>query len=338
MLRLYKPIVDDIFDLHSILKTLVCDVWCEANDDDCNLKKSDDLKNIAHYNVSTGISFDNEIDRIYNIFKTLSEEEKEKVKEAWDVNNDIEKLCDNKISPIPLDALPEVVRKDIKPLFKWCYEELLGKAKVKGSKLEYYQNLIKENKFFVCPCCGLIDFEDEESICREAYDHYLPKALYPMASVNFRNLVPLCNKCNTDRKKANDPINEGRKAFYPFYEGEHNIKIMVDISNYKDLDDLNVDDVNIDLIGDIEKINTWNDLFAIKFRYGSYIKNKSKGILREMKRRHRIYKSLDPNSTYLNTIDNEIKLCDDDIYDDKKFLKKSFLEYVKNREDILGVY
>ena len=85
------------------------------------------------------------------------------------------------LSQFVLGDLNEIVEKEIKPLLKWCYEELLDKAKVKGDKLEYYKRLNGLNNFNECPCCGLVIFEDEESDNdeREAYDHYLPKSKYP---------------------------------------------------------------------------------------------------------------------------------------------------------------
>ena len=53
---------------------------------------------------------------------------------------------------------------------------------------------------------------------REAYDHYLPKVLYPFNSINFRNLAPACHECNSTYKLGKDPAHNPagrRKAFNP---------------------------------------------------------------------------------------------------------------------------
>ncbi len=191
MLILYKPIEHDIFTLHTLLEKVVCDVWCKANDACCDDKLEQAFKDIYHYSYK-GNPLKDEIERIYKIFKGLNPADKTKVKDAFTTTNDIESLCDG-TSPVYLSALPAVVEDDIKPLFKWCYETLLGKDKVAGDKMDYYNKLVKDpdNDFDTCPCCGLTDIESAESICREDYDHYLPKAHYPFAGVNFLNLVPI---------------------------------------------------------------------------------------------------------------------------------------------------
>ena len=39
----------------------------------------------------------------------------------------------------------------------------------------------------LCPFCGLGDIKGVHHTKRETYVHYLPKALYPFNSINFRN-------------------------------------------------------------------------------------------------------------------------------------------------------
>ena len=338
MLRLYKPIKDDIFKLHNILEGLVCNVWCKADNEDFDTKASDELSNLLDYSIGEGKTFRSEINRIYEIFKELSPEEKGIIKNAWSINNEIEKLCNKEIVPIPLQDMPEVVEKDIKPLFKWCYEYLLGVSKVKGDKLAYYRKLIEGNGFKVCPCCGLIDFEAEDSSFREDYDHYLPKKLYPLASVNFKNLVPLCSKCNQDRKKAKNPIESDRKAFYPFSETDHYISIKFKIDSSKDLDNLTKEDLKITFEGNEDKIKTWDWLFDIEERYSSYIRSNAKTILRGLKKRHRRNRQKDSSFSFFATVEEEIEDYNDDKYSDKKFLKIALFEELKNQPEFLAVY
>jgi hypothetical protein len=345
MLRLYTPIKHDIFTLHTLLEKVVCDVWCTANGDTCDDKLEQTFKNIYHYSYKSTKkekkTLRNEVERIYEEFKKINQHEKNLIKSAFKVNNSIEELCNGKVLNY-YKLLPPAIHDDIKLLFKWCYEELLKKGKVAGDKMEYYNELINhpDNDFSVCPCCGLIDIESPESICREDYDHYLPKKLYPFASVNFANLVPICKKCNQDRKKADDPIENHRVAFYPFSTHEHNIEISLnytaDIS--KEDKELSFTDLEITLNGQADKIDTWDWLFDIVSRYEDKVKTFSKRFLNEIKRRHESFQKIDNTWSYLNTLDELIEDYQFDYYDDKKFLKIAFLKAIKNDVKFMSVY
>lgn len=340
MLRLYKPITNDIFKLHEMLKHLVCSVWCTAEEDvPCESLLDEEFKKLQHYKINKETSLEQKIKDIYLKFAGLSPVEKAKVKEAFNVTNEIEKLCNKELKPVYLNELPLVVDEDIKPLFEWCYNEFLDKGKVAGDKLAYYKELIRESDFQYCPCCGLIDFESPvpENEVREANDHYLPKSKYPFASVNFKNLVPLCYKCNSDRKSAKDPIENDRKAFYPFAVGEHNISIKVEIDRAKDIDKLERADLNIILTGDADKIKTWDWLFDISDRYNDKIRPRLKTFFRDLKIRHRQHKKSDPDLTISDVIDMEIEVCAADKYSDWKFLKIPLLNELKQRTDLISV-
>ena len=141
MLRLYTPIHHDIFTLHNLLEKVVCDVWCKACDDPCDSKLQQAFKDIYHYTYN-GSPLKDEIERIYEKFKTLNQHEKNLISSAFKVSNYIKELCYGEVLN-HLKELPQIVENDIKPLFKWCYETLLEKNKVAGDKMEYYNELIK---------------------------------------------------------------------------------------------------------------------------------------------------------------------------------------------------
>ncbi|MFB9056707.1 HNH endonuclease [Mariniflexile ostreae] len=336
MLRLYDPIQHDVFTLNTLLEHLVCNVWCEACNDLCEDKLQDEFKVIYNYSVKKEVTLKSEVERIYILFKGLTEEQKNLTKQAFTTNNSIEVLCNGGI-PIYLNQLPKVVNDEIKPLFKWCYETLLDKGKVAGDKMDYYKALIKHNDFITCPCCGLIDFESFESKYREAYDHYLPKSKYPFASVNFQNLVPLCYKCNSDRKKAKDPIEKNRVVFYPFSTEEHTIEINSDfiLGVNEERLDIELNNFKITFIGNTPKIETWNWLFDIEERYSNQIKGFSKTFLTKIRRRHKKFLKLKADWTFINTIDYLIEDYEHDYYDDKKFLKIAFLKVLKKDDTFL---
>ena len=336
MLRLYKPLENhDIFKLHIMLEHLVCSVWCEANNrETCESKLNADFKKL--YNSYEWLK--KKIDVIYSKSIPLSDDEKKTIKDAFDTNNKIEELCNGTISPVYLDTLPEIVEKDIKPLLVEFYETLLERAKAPGTKQDYYQKLIAANEFQYCPCCGLSYFESGDSQDREAFDHYLPKSKYPFLCVNFKNLVPLCNKCNSDRKGTKDPIKEGSKAFYPFSGDPHNIQIDLIIDKSKNLRVLQREDLTINLTGDTEKIETWNRLFDIKERYNDVSRKLTKSLLHRIKRRHHIFTKDKRNWTFIDTLQELIDDYEIDKYEDWKFLKIPLMKDLKNSTNLIEVY
>ncbi len=334
MLRIYKPITHDIFQLQTMLTHLVCEVWCKATNETCESKLNIDFKKI----YSSYAWLKTEVDDIYAQCKSLTDKEKKDIIDAFETNNKIEDLCNGTIKPVYLSELHIVVEEEMKPLLVDFYETLLEKAKVPGTKKDYYEKLVDENEFKDCPCCGLLYFEPKDSDSREAFDHYLPKAHYPFASVNFQNLVPLCYKCNSDRKKAKDPIANGKKAFYPFSSAIHNIEIKVKIDQTKDLRKLERKDLRIEINGDIDKIETWDRLFTIRDRYSDTSKDILKTFLRRIKNRHQDYLALSPKWTYIDSLNKLIKDYKPDEYEDKKFLKIPILEELKNCSALIDVY
>jgi len=343
MLRLYKPIDHEIFALHKIFEHVVKEVWCKACNDACDDKLENNFKKIYNYSYKSTPkkkkTLKDEVERIYDILKGLTSDEKKAINDAYETNNKVEQLCNGEL-PVYLKDLPSVVEDDIKPLLVWCYETLLDKGKVAGDKMEYYEKLIKANGFDYCPCCGYVPFEGPESICREAYDHYLPKSEYPFASINFLNLVPLCYKCNSDRKKAKDPIENDRLAFYPFSTEEHNIEINSDLTLDIDLKtkQLNFADLDIKFSGDAARLETWDWLFAISDRYKDRIKKFTHRFLRKIKRRHENFVDNDATWTIEKTLNWFLNDYKEDYFSDEKFLKVAILNSIKLDQGYLQVY
>ncbi len=343
MLRLYKPIKHDIFKLHSLIENLICNVWCEACDDICDDKLQVDFKAIYHYAYKSTKknpkTLKDEVERVYELFKGLTSDEKNLVKQAFATNNDIEGLC-NGNQPVYLSDLPDIVTNDIKPLFKWCYETLLDQGKVAGDKMDYYKELIKSNEYNTCPCCGLILIESPDSICREDFDHYLPKSKYPFASVNFLNLVPLCNKCNRDRKKAKDPIENDRVVFYPFSQEEHNILINYSYSIDFEIVDgkilAKLKNLAIRYTGEKDKIATWDWLFDISIRYNDILNTKAQGWLRELMNRHYRNKRRNQGLSLSEIIQDHLDDYEENKFSELKFLKIAFLQALIQEQSFIN--
>jgi len=84
------------------------------------------------------------------------------------------------------------------------YERYMVKGR-RNAKAVY--NLLRAASHNVCPLCGITKVS--------SLDHYLPKAKYPVFSINPKNLVPACDGCN---KIKGDPIyrSESELHLYPY--------------------------------------------------------------------------------------------------------------------------
>ena len=337
MLRVYQPITNHpIYTLHSQLEHLVCEVWCNASATPCENLLQPNFRII--YNSYLWLKTD--IDAIYAKCVTLNSIERTAIRTAFNINNRIEELCNGTITPIYLNALPVVVKDFMKPLLVKFYNNLLGLGQVAGDKLQYYNQLIETSKFTTCPCCGLSPIESAETLYREDNDHYLPKAEFPFASVNFKNLVPLCGKCNKKCKGSKNPIETGRRAFFPYSLTPHYIEVRMQLVNNPDIDFevLRSQDIAVSFVGDTPKIDTWNWVFEIDGRYNEEVRKFSKTELRRVANRLLRSEKRKHNLSYLEIINDEIEDCEDNKYEEHKFLKISFYEAIKNRADWMAVY
>lgn len=122
---------------------------------------------------------------------------------------------------------------------------------------------------------------------REAYDHYLPKALYPFSSINFRNLVPACHHCNSGYKTSKDPAHpvkdpagsaHRRRVFNPYQENAKKIDIALTVA-HADFKALTPADISISFgPPEIdEELATWRDVYGIDERYRAKIVGKNDG-------------------------------------------------------------
>lgn len=338
MLRTYRPINHIIFTLHTYLEHLVCQVWCNASDtSSCSDLLDANFETI--YNAYAWLRTD--VDAIYEKCKNLTNPQRADIREAFAINNRISELCAGTLTPIELNALPDVVKDDMKPLLVKFYDYLIDRAEVPGNKLDYYNKLRLANpdlKF--CPCCGLSPIETAETHYREDNDHYLPKASYPFATVNFKNLVPLCSKCNKKCKSTINPFEAGKISFYPFDTTHIPIEISLSIKDNVDLDyrKLRENDIEIDFNNDANKTSTWDWLFKIKERYNEETRDFSKTELRTIANRLLRNNKRKTGLTYEEILDDAIEDYELEIFQDRKFLKRPFLQNIKTKPEWMAVY
>lgn len=331
--RIVLPNDPDLNQLHNWIQHLVCEVWCKAT-------TGSNVKDLLEGGLKKMYEkydwLKNPIDDIFSDCAKMIDVDKANINEAFNRNNEIERLCNNEIEPITLIQLPEVVEKKMKPFFEVLYEKLLDRVLAPVSKMDFYKKIQKENNFTNCPCCGYMPFECESSKNREALDHFFPKAHFPFASINFYNLSPLCYKCNSDNKKDDNPIKKKdgtlRAVFYPYQKTPPNISIDVILSiDFIDLIQeilvndkkfpINSNQIKIGLTGtEREKIETWNTLFNIKNRYFDRTQGFTYSVLRQLHKKTR------KGVSYHEAIDNFIYEIEDELYISEHFLKIPFLK------------
>lgn len=239
-----------------------------------------------------GCKFYEQLSKLYDKCKSLDDGKINFLRTAYSNNNQIERLCRKEIKPLRFKDLQKVYKDDedwkslLNSLKNFCndlYTEFVNLKAFQdryGTMGEYYKTLVKNDS--ICHCCGIGSILTEDNVPRDAFDHYLPKALYPFVSLNFHNLIPTCYHCNSSYKRESDTlfVERGRKetqvkAFVPFSNGEESFyKIYVNvemITCYK-REDTKIEDINVicSCPEYPEECDNWMRVYKIKERYTSY--------------------------------------------------------------------
>lgn len=283
MLRTYKRIDHKIFQVQDLINFLVEEVFYKADKKHkCLTKiKSNLLLNKLYENKKSDW-FKTEVEIIYSAFTDLTMKEKEIFIEVYKKNNQIAYLCNH---PTERESL-ELINSDVLPLlisfFQELYDKLLKWKDIVdqyGTKKNYYDELIEENEFNSCPCCGYGTIQTVYDKGHSAFDHYLPLKHYPFSVVNFNNLFPLCTDCNSSNKSSKDILKKNKKVFYPFntshpqilFEIKINPKsLMKFLTKIKGKDRINSNDLKVIIKTEdafLEETESWNDIYGINQRH-----------------------------------------------------------------------
>ncbi|WP_227753836.1 MULTISPECIES: hypothetical protein [Ramlibacter] len=264
------------------------EVWCKAptsgpfglNLFDANAELREVMEAFYYSDAQGADFFYGHVERIYGLFSALTAVQIKQFQQWYQGNNDLEKVCANDpATHLARYADIAVNHKNLAAqlgtFFKGLYSQSLLdlaalRAKI-GDIEDHYQTFVATNKAGKCPFCGIGDIKGEHHSKREAYDHYLPKALYPFNSINFRNLAPACHECNSTYKLSKDPaynLAGRRKAFYPFAAAAQIIDIQVALQ-HSDIENLKPTDVQMQFgpAAITEEIETWKDVYGIEERY-----------------------------------------------------------------------
>lgn len=294
MLFSYTYVPHQMEKMQVFIDFIFHEVWCKAPvglvfhpdlfDGSPELKEVMGEFGFSAQAAERGKAFYKDVKAIYDLFASLSPREIDQFKLWYQGNNDLEKVCANDpATHLARYADIAVNHKELADqlgiFFKGLYSQsLLGLAALRakiGDIDDHYQAFVSTNKAGKCPFCGIDDIKGKNHSKREAYDHYLPKALYPFNSINFRNLAPACHECNSTYKLSKDPVHSAvgrRKAFYPYAVVSHTVELQVTLQ-HADFDKLKNADITIQLgpAELAEELDTWKHAYGIEERYRAKI-------------------------------------------------------------------
>lgn len=306
MLFPYTYVPHQMEKMQAFIDFIFHEVWCKAPvglvfHPDLFAGNSDLKEVMSEFGFSAkaaerGKTFYKDVKEIYELFAPLSAQEIDQLKRWYQGNNDLEKVCANDpATQLGRYADIAVNHKNLADqlgfFFKELYSQsLLGLAALRkkiGDIDDHYQAFVQTNKAGKCPFCGINDLLGEYHSKREAYDHYLPKALYPFNSINFRNLVPACHHCNSSYKTSKDPAYtpkdparavHRRAVFYPYKTTPHSIQLQIDLQ-HSDIDKLTLADITLQFgpAAITQEIDTWKEVYDIEERYKSKLCTESDG-------------------------------------------------------------
>lgn len=288
-----------------------------------------------------GKAFYKDIKSIYELFALLSPQEIDRFKQWYQGNNDLEKVCANDRATqlaryTDIAVFHQDLADQLKSFFKGLYPQVLGLATVRTKigdiRGHYQQAFLSANTVGKCAFCGIHDIKGPHQPAREAYDHYLPKALYPFNSVNFHNLAPTCHECNSTYKLSKDPAHNlggRRKAFYPYSTAGFVVQLRVILQN-TDIDRLTPSDITIQF-GPVtlhEELETWKEVYEIEKRYKDKLCQETAG-------KYWLVQALTECRSYgkqpVDILNMRTQQAQDSPYADCNFLAKPFLDACQAR-------
>ncbi|PJK13485.1 hypothetical protein CO614_01015 [Lysobacteraceae bacterium NML120232] len=341
MLFPYTYVPHQMEKMQTFIDFIFYEVWCKAPTRgpfglqlfDANVELREVMEAFYYSDAKNADFFYGGIERIYGHFSKLKKKHIRRIKWWYRCSNDIESICKNTSGSYvacysDIEKKYRNLFKDLKAFFAGLYDFEAAALTAKIGDIDsHYQAFVGENKKEKCPFCGIEGMKGQHHSRREAYDHYLPKALYPFSSINFHNLVPACHDCNSTYKGRKDPVHNAagrRKAFNPYAMAGYTIEIQVNLK-HTDIDSLTPEDIALQFgpVELAEEIETWRELYSIEERYKAKFCEESGGkywltqILDEWRGRGRC-----PNE-YLESLGEH---SNKHPYAECNFLKKPFLD------------
>lgn len=344
MLFPYTYVPHKMEKMQTFIDFIFHEVWCKAPASgpfglhlfQANTELREVMEAFLYSEAQGAYFFYGHVERMYGLFSELTAAQINQFQQWYQGNNDLEKVCAND-SAVHLVRYADIalaykdISKQLAVFFKGLYSpSLLGLAALRakiGDIDDHYQTFVSTNTTGKCPFCGIGNIKGKHHSRREAYDHYLPKALYPFNSINFRNLAPACNECNSSYKLSKDPAHNSagrRKAFNPYAATGHALQITVTLE-HADFDKLVRANITMEFgpVALVEELDTWKDVYGIEERYKAKIceENYGKYWLTEVLDECQAYNLLPADILKMRA-----KQARDSPYADCNFLRKPFLD------------
>lgn len=282
---------------------------------------------------------------IFNKCKTLNRKQIRLLRTAVHSNNKIGPLCRGEVDPITyreIDKMDKELSIELRKLFGKLYKyviDLQPVYSIYGHKADFYKNIIGQET--VCCCCGVGTMLTVHQEPVGALDHYFPINHYPFSAINFENLIPICDICNSKYKTQKDTIFKIKskkkngikkviltkyRAFYPYSDDYNLINVGVSITS-NDLTNLSKNDIDISysLAGHDEEVANWQRLFNVsEVHKANLLSNES-----------RIYinQQFDIINALGISFDDYYKLINNNIFYNKNFIR---LPYLREFNRIIG--
>ncbi|PHB39087.1 hypothetical protein COE86_04220 [Bacillus toyonensis] len=226
----------------------------------------------------------NRFEIIYKHLSSLSPAQRHMFCQRIIESNQIEKICNGEYIPVAFKGKLTEIDAVLKELFVDLYDQVLDgnpfQQNANTTLREHYNQFSDANAdITLCPTCGIGELLKSQDTTRDPYDHYLPKALYPFSSINFRNLVPCCDKCNSHQGKGQKDIialSTG-KLFFPYDDNHKGLSLNVHVKH----DNSDIEKIDWEFIFDSpdnksDEIESWKTIYSIDERYQGYIKGRIK--------------------------------------------------------------
>lgn len=225
-------------------------------------------------------------DAVYDAYKAISgKPDRDRIIQAFRDTNEIVRLCDNDpaVQMFELKNLHSTIQTPLLKLFLYLYETAINaepfQTYVRDDVASAIGRFRSKNRITVCPFCGLESFNILTGEARPSLDHWLHKSSFPMAAVNFNNLVPIGDKCNQSPVKGekNILVDHARrrvKAFYPY--GIHSGTTTSFQYTREPAVPSDEGDWRFHLApnnsGDADIFNSWKNVFNIEVRYNNFFR------------------------------------------------------------------
>lgn len=227
-------------------------------------------------NVPTREKFEN----LFNALQPAGNYAKQQLFEVMRDNQNLQEFFGSPLKDF-LEFMNKPCRETLKSLCTHLYCATKDLARIVtasgGTDITAHFNAYREKAANgnICKACGMENLAPfragvpDGDQWRADYDHQLCKSKYPIFAVHPENLIPLCDVCNQDAKKAKDLFRHkngtDRLAFYP-YEEEAMGLIAIEFDNLRDPEPTiklhwnTRDEVLLD------KLNTWDEIYEIRSR------------------------------------------------------------------------